>query len=200
MFSVGSYVGCCKLTTLPFCLPIIEEKLAILLCTVCYVIRFRVTCVFLQWLKWAHTRKMCARLTSACIFYPPKHFYAFKLDLLLVVYGYVGRICFSPFLTLWRPVVTRIVSRVAQSVYCLATGWTPGRSRFDPRQRRNDFSSVLCVHAGSKGRPASCPKGTGSPFSGVKRGRGVTLIIHPHLVSRMSRGYTPSPPKRLRGV
>jgi hypothetical protein len=29
------------------------------------------------------------------------------------------------------------VSRVAQSVQCLATGWT----RFDPRQRRKDFSS-----------------------------------------------------------
>jgi hypothetical protein len=37
---------------------------------------------------------------------------------------------------------------------------------------------------------------------GLKRGRGVTLTTHPHLVprSRISRGYTSSPPKRLRGV
>jgi hypothetical protein len=37
---------------------------------------------------------------------------------------------------------------------------------------------------------------------GLKRGRGVTLTTHPHLVprSRMSRSYTSSPPKRLHGV
>jgi len=42
--------------------------------------------------------------------------------------------------------------------------------------------------------------GTGGPFSGVKGGQGVTLIIHPHLVPRsiMSRSYT-SPPWRLHG-
>jgi hypothetical protein len=42
-----------------------------------------------------------------------------------------------------------IVSRVAQSVQCLATGWTTGSSRFDPRQRRNNFSSVFCVQTAS---------------------------------------------------
>jgi hypothetical protein len=37
---------------------------------------------------------------------------------------------------------------------------------------------------------------------GVKRGRGVTLTTHPHLLprSRMSRIYTSSPPKRHQGV
>jgi hypothetical protein len=37
---------------------------------------------------------------------------------------------------------------------------------------------------------------------GLKRGRGVTLTSHPHLVSklRMNRSYTSSPPKRLLGV
>jgi hypothetical protein len=37
---------------------------------------------------------------------------------------------------------------------------------------------------------------------GVKRGRDVTLSTHPHVVprSRMSRNYTSSPPKRIRGV
>jgi hypothetical protein len=42
----------------------------------------------------------------------------------------------------------------------------------------------------------------GSPFPELKRGRVVTLTTHSHLVSRsrMSRSYTSSPPKRLRGV
>jgi hypothetical protein len=37
---------------------------------------------------------------------------------------------------------------------------------------------------------------------GVKRGRGVTLTTHPHLVprSRMSTSYRSSPPKRLHDV
>jgi hypothetical protein len=37
---------------------------------------------------------------------------------------------------------------------------------------------------------------------GLKRGRGVTLTTHPHLMPRlrMSRSYTSSPPRRLRGV
>jgi len=38
--------------------------------------------------------------------------------------------------------------------------------------------------------------GTRGPFPGVKRGRGVTLTTHRHLVPRswMSRSYTPLPP------
>jgi hypothetical protein len=38
--------------------------------------------------------------------------------------------------------------------------------------------------------------------SGVKRGRGVTLTTHPHLVPRlsMSRSYTSSPPMPLHGM
>jgi hypothetical protein len=64
------------------------------------------------------------------------------------------------------------------------------------------FSSTLCVQTGSGAHPASCPMGTGGPFLGVKRGRGVTLTTHPHLVPRswMSRIYISSPPKRLHGV
>jgi hypothetical protein len=59
-----------------------------------------------------------------------------------------------------------------------------------------DFSSRLCVQTGSGARPASCAMGTGVLSPGVKRGRGVTLTTHPHLVprSRMSRSYTSSPP------
>jgi hypothetical protein len=65
-----------------------------------------------------------------------------------------------------------------------------------------DFSSSLCVQTGSGAHPASPPMGTGGPFPGAKRGRGVTLTTHPRLVpkSRMSRSYTSSPPKRHHGV
>jgi hypothetical protein len=37
----------------------------------------------------------------------------------------------------------------------------------------NYFSSDLCAH------PSSCTMGTGGPFPGAKRGRGVTLTTHP---------------------
>jgi hypothetical protein len=44
--------------------------------------------------------------------------------------------------------------------------------------------------------PASCTMGTGGPFPGLKRGRGLKLTTHPHLVpkSKLSRSYTSSPP------
>jgi hypothetical protein len=62
-----------------------------------------------------------------------------------------------------------------------------------------DFFSSLCVQTGSGAHPASCTMGTGVLYPGLKRGWGVTLTTHPHLVlrSRMSRSYTSSPPKRL---
>jgi hypothetical protein len=65
-----------------------------------------------------------------------------------------------------------------------------------------DFSSNLFVQTGSEAHPASCTMGTGGPFPRAKRGRGVTLTTHPHLVlrSRMSRRHTSSPPKRHHGV
>jgi hypothetical protein len=69
-----------------------------------------------------------------------------------------------------------------------------------------DISFNLCVQTGSGAHPASCTMGTGGPFLGVKRGRGVTLTTHPHLVprSRMSRSYTSSrpqaPPWRVAGL
>jgi hypothetical protein len=65
-----------------------------------------------------------------------------------------------------------------------------------------DFSSSPCVQTGSRAHPASYPMGTGVLSPWVKRGRGVTLTTHPHLVPRliMSRSYTSSPPMRLHGV
>jgi hypothetical protein len=64
------------------------------------------------------------------------------------------------------------------------------------------FSSNLCVQTGSEAHPASCTMGTGGSFTGAKRGRGVTLTAHPHLVprSRMGRSCTFFPPKRHHGV
>jgi hypothetical protein len=58
------------------------------------------------------------------------------------------------------------------------------------------FSCNLCVQSGSEAHPVSCAMGTGGPFPGAKRGRGVTLTTHPHLVprSRISRSYSSSPP------
>jgi hypothetical protein len=43
--------------------------------------------------------------------------------------------------------------------------------------------------------------GSGGPFPGIKRGRGVTLTTHPHLLqrSRMCMSYSSSPPCRLHG-
>jgi hypothetical protein len=65
-----------------------------------------------------------------------------------------------------------------------------------------DFTSNLCVQTGSEAHPASSTVGTGSPFPGAKRGRGVTLTTHPHLVPRSgkSRSYTSTSPKHLHGV
>jgi hypothetical protein len=59
-----------------------------------------------------------------------------------------------------------------------------------------DFSSSLCVQTGSEVHPASCTLGTEVLSPWLKRGRGVTLTTHPHLVprTRMSRSYTSSPP------
>jgi hypothetical protein len=80
------------------------------------------------------------------------------------------RSSFTPIQNKWQYYVFFIylaftfLDSVAQSVQCLTTGWTTGRSRFDPRQKRNDFSSNLCVQTGSGAHPASCTMGTGGSF------------------------------------
>jgi hypothetical protein len=62
------------------------------------------------------------------------------------------------------------------------------------------LTSVSRPALGPTQPPVQWVPGVLSP--GVKRGRGVTLTTHPHLVprSRMSRSYTSSPPKRLHGM
>jgi hypothetical protein len=73
---------------------------------------------------------------------------------------------------------------LAQAVYCLTTGWTTGRSGFDPRQEQRIFplSSVSRPALGPTQLPLQWVPGVLSP--GVKRGRGVMLTTHPHLVPR----------------
>jgi hypothetical protein len=62
-----------------------------------------------------------------------------------------------------------------------------------------DFSCSLCIQISSGAHPAPYPMGIGVLLLGVKRGWGVTLTTHPHLVlkSRMSRSCTSFPPKHL---
>jgi hypothetical protein len=65
-----------------------------------------------------------------------------------------------------------------------------------------DFSSNFCDQTGSEAHPASCTMGTGGSFPRGKARSGRDADHSPHLVPRsgMSRSYTSSPPKRLRGV
>jgi hypothetical protein len=85
----------------------------------------------------------------------------------------------------------KTVSRVAQSVQCLTTGWTAGvRSPTEAE----DFYSTLCAQPalGPTQPPIQWVPGALSP--GIKRGRGVMLTTHPILVLRLrkSRSYTSS--------
>jgi hypothetical protein len=88
---------------------------------------------------------------------------------------------------------------VAQSVQCLAMGWTVGRSRFDPQQGQRIFplASESRPALGSTRPPVQWVPVVLSP--GLKRGQGVTLITHPHLVprSRMSNSIPPLHPSAL---
>jgi hypothetical protein len=104
--------------------------------------------------------------------------------------------------SIYNTYLYRVGAGTAQSIYCLAMDWTTGRSRFDPQQRRKDFSCCLCVQTGSGAHLVSCIMGTGGPFPGLNRARGMKLTTHPRLVlrTRTSRSYASFPPKRLRGV
>jgi hypothetical protein len=77
-----------------------------------------------------------------------------------------------------------------------------GRSGFDPRQGQRIFLLAPASRPvlGPTRPPVQWVPGVLS--RGVKRGRGVTLTTHPHLVprSRMSRSYASPSPKRFYGV
>jgi hypothetical protein len=70
-----------------------------------------------------------------------------------------------------------------------------------PAEAKN-FSSILCVQTGSGAHPASCMVGTGGYFPEGKARSGHDPDHSPHLVPRsgMSRSYTSSPSKSLRGL
>jgi hypothetical protein len=77
-----------------------------------------------------------------------------------------------------------------------------GRPGFDPQQRPRIFllASASKPALGPTQPPVQWVPGVLS--LGVKRGRGVILTTHLHVVPRlrMSRSYTSSPPRRLHGV
>jgi hypothetical protein len=50
------------------------------------------------------------------------------------------------------------------------------------RAKAKDFSSSLCVQTGSGALPTSYLMGTGGPFPEGKRGQGMTLTTHPHIL------------------
>jgi hypothetical protein len=84
----------------------------------------------------------------------------------------------------------------------IVSGYRPDDRGSIPGRVKEDFSCSLCVQTGSGAHPASCTMGNGGPFPGGKARPRRDADHSPHLVprSRMSRSYTSSPPKRLRGV
>jgi hypothetical protein len=126
--------------------------------------------------------------------------------------------CFSPYTcVIWGWTVGSLKAAVRwrslspnaheQRSICNVAVWRSGEclhaflnSVFDPQ--RKYFSSSFFVQRGSGAHQASCQMDTDSPFPGVRRGWGVTLINHPHPVSSSwtSRSYTSSPPNCLHGL
>jgi len=96
-----------------------------------------------------------------------------------------------------RPIFLDLATLISGNIWLRA-----GRPGFDPRRGQRIFplASVSRPALGPIQPPVQWVPGVLSP--GVKRGRGVTLTTHPHLVPRswMSRSYTSSPPKRHHSV
>jgi hypothetical protein len=92
---------------------------------------------------------------------------------------------------------------VAQAVQCLLnTGWTTGRSGFDPRQGQRIFPLVSVFRRALE--PTQPPMGTRVPFPGSKPqpGRDADQSTPPPLGPRswLRRRYTSSPPFASTGV
>jgi hypothetical protein len=60
------------------------------------------------------------------------------------------------------------MSRVAQSVIVSGYGLDDRALEVRSPAETKDFSSSLCVQAGSGAHPTSCTMGTGDPFPGTK--------------------------------
>lgn len=88
-----------------------------------------------------------------------------------------------------RNSLSRILRRLnpvsSRSILILSSHLRTGRPRFDPQQGQDSFFR-LCIQTGCGALPASHSVGTGGTFLKGKRGRGVLLTAHPHLVP-MSR-------------
>jgi hypothetical protein len=77
-----------------------------------------------------------------------------------------------------------------------------GLPRFDAQQDAKGFSSSLCVQIRYEAHPSSYLMSTVGPFPGVKRGWGLTLNTHQHLLPRsvMSMSYISPLLWRLHGI
>jgi hypothetical protein len=77
-----------------------------------------------------------------------------------------------------------------------------GRPGFDPWQRQRIFPLASVSIPPQRPTQPLIQWVLGVLSPGVKRGQGVTLPTHPHLLprSRISRSYNYSPPKRHHGV
>jgi hypothetical protein len=90
--------------------------------------------------------------------------------------------------------VFQTFSRSRGSSGCIVSDYGLDDGVQSPREEE-DFSSSLCIQTGSGAHPASCPMGTGGPFSRSKAWLGRDADYSPHLVLslRMSRSYISSP-------
>jgi hypothetical protein len=91
----------------------------------------------------------------------------------------------------------QVEAGLAQAVECLATGWTTGRSGFDPRQEQKGFFLYHLCPDRLWGPPSLLSNGYRGPFPGGKALPGRDADHSPHLVLRswMSRSYISSPPQ-----
>jgi hypothetical protein len=83
-------------------------------------------------------------------------------------------------------ITTNFVSRVTQSVYILVSGYGLHDRAIEVRSpaEAKDSSSSLWVQTGSGAHPVFCTMDNRVLSPGVKRGRGVTLTIHPPIWCR----------------
>jgi hypothetical protein len=84
---------------------------------------------------------------------------------------------------------------VAQSVQCLTTNWTTRQPGFRSLQKHRFFTLVSVFRAALRPTQPPVQWVPGVLSLGIKRGLGVTLTTHPHLVprSRMSRSHNSFP-------
>jgi hypothetical protein len=117
---------------------------------------------------WLHQSSYCFQLFNRTSFQSVPYFSTFYIIVSVTTSGSNLSI-----------VAYIIGTGIAQAVQCLTTGWTTGRSGFDPRQGQRIFplSSVSRPALGPTQAPVQWVPVVFSP--GIKRGRGVTLTTPP---------------------